>query len=932
MSRILPYSQQDCVRDLKNGLDRNSIIAVAGALNGWTFEQASGAIEKLEQIIAEEAAIVTASPVAAPAATVEPQSTEELDAVDILGDIDRNDILTMQSEAIGFLDAGKSIDETAIELVNSWEGVSKEQMTMIALQAEELRKKMASQVQTVVEIEPVALAAPASTEPIAVLESERSAGEAEKKTETAAQEPALIQPDANGEFPTPVEGAIWMLVTHGIPQTVLCGVDWTNVEEKRRGKAPFLSAWQRPENTLKTVEAIRTAATKYRGCNFGSVFNKDIFAFEADTPPAGVPTARERFEKTGATFTSSLVIESSEARGHRYYKWVAGVENIAQSIEATKYGDYSIRVDGEQCVSPGSVHPRTRKQYRVISSGVVNAPSTREIAFWNSERVTNKTLSNTPTGERRLLKHGQMHGAYVAEAGRLWNRGHRAEDVVEMTVRWTVDNSEDSVDENKVRKEALNVTQIYKRGQAPEAASLVLAQAASDESAVPIVDDPSENDSRFEMAGETFDTKVYEDAAKRFIPYPDPGEDDLISKLAKKLVAGTPIPLAYVREPLKAMVLHAVDGKIIHPAHRKLTLRGNYFSLGESESSKTTGLQYALDAGNIVLATSGIHPQDLFRYKSEQTFIRSFTPEGTIKRDAHGTVKSGRSGHSSQFLYIKEGNLVANCSEYFGAVFSRLTDLYDQTQAATESMTNGDFEAGTVKASTIMCFTPTDYAKTFSGKGTIGGGGLNRWGLVSPPEDHSYDDRDWAPLSETEIQEAINALSHKVFELTQGNPVVLTEDEGAAKVRLETKAILKKAGKAGKRLLEYFMREQIAQAVTATDGRLVMTTKQARYAQQWAEAQVECRVHCWPSDSNNQIEAMEHAIRKAVYTHFVSDTRLRDVCNFYREGSGGWFVFNAARSNAISSGAIKWTGRTRKGARSYCPGSCAVHPPVTEDK
>jgi Bifunctional DNA primase/polymerase, N-terminal len=286
----------------------------------------------------------------------------------------------------------------------------------------------------------------------------------------------VVQADANGEFPTPADGAIWMLVTHGVPQTVLCGVDWLNVEEKKRGKAPFLPAWQRPEHLLKTPEAIREAATKYQGCNFGSVFNKDVFAFEADTPPEGVPTIRERFEGIGGMFTSPLMIGSSEGRGHRYYKWVEGVENIAQSGDATKHGDFSLRVSGEQCVSAGSIHPRTRKQYTVVSSGELTAPSAQEIAFWNSERLEKKSPLTTSTGERRLLKHGQLHGAYIAEAGRLWNRGYDVNDVVEMTVRWIVANSEDSVDEAKVRKEALNVTQIYNRGEAPETAQLVLNQ------------------------------------------------------------------------------------------------------------------------------------------------------------------------------------------------------------------------------------------------------------------------------------------------------------------------------------------------------------------------------------------------------------------------------------------------------------------------
>jgi hypothetical protein len=657
----------------------------------------------------------------------------------------------------------------------------------------------------------------------------------------------------------------------------------------------------------------------------------------------GAISLREKYEReTGKTFPKTLLVRSSVvdggnggtiSKGHWYFLQTPRTLALKGNIPESKTGGlFSLRVHHQYVATIGSVHPKTGKPYEIAEDFPV-APISDDLLDWLlTQIVEEKAAPVTATGERVLIPHGQLHGAYIAEAGRLWQRGYSAEDVVEMTIKWTHENGQPPINDSKVRKEALDVIARYPRGTNTDLALTQPAQTAAETPAIPIVDDPSDNDSRFEMTGETFNTKVYEDISRRFTPYPDPGEGDLVSRLSKKLVTGTPIPLAYVREPLKAIVLHAIDGKVIHPAHRKLTMRGNYFSLGESESNKTTGLEYALNAGNLILTTSGIHPQDLFRYKSEQTFIRSFTPEGTIKRDAQGNIKSGRAGNPSQFLYIKEGNLVANCSDYFGAVFSRLTDLYDQTQASTESMTNGDFEAGTVKASTVMCFTPTDHAGTFSGKGTIGGGGLNRWGLVNPPEDHSYDDKDWEPLSDTEIQEAINPLIHKVFELHQGNPIVLVEEAGAAKIRLETKAMLKKAGRAGKRLLEYFMREQVAQAAVAVDGRLVMTTEQARYAKQWVEAQVECRLNCWPSDANNQIEAMEHAIRKAVNRHFVSEKVLKDVCHLYREGSGGWFAFNAARNNMVQSEAIKPTGKTRKGTRAYCPGSCTIHPTNKEDE
>ncbi len=660
----------------------------------------------------------------------------------------------------------------------------------------------------------------------------------------------------------------------------------------------------------------------------------------------GAVSLREKYEReTGKKFPETLLVRSSVigdgnggtiAKGHWYFLQTPRTLALKGNIPESKTGGlFSLRVHHQYVCSIGSVHPTTGKLYEIAEDSPVQ-PMTDDLLDWLlTQIVEEKTAPVSATGERALIQHGQIHPALISQVNKMMNAGVFGQPLIDSALQWTEESCQGPIDRAKVVKETKDCEARYgEEIKQKKGGDILLTQAppTSEEPVTPVVDDPSDNDLRFEMTGETFDTKVYEDISRRFVPYPDPGEGDLVSRLSKKLVTGTPIPLAYVREPLKAIVLHAIDGKVIHPAHRKLTMRGNYFSLGESESNKTTGLEYALNAGNLILTTSSIHPQDLFRYKSEQTFIRSFTPEGTIKRNKDGTVKSGRTGNPSQFLYIKEGNLVANCSDYFGAVFARLTDLYDQTQAATESMTNGDFEAGTVKASTVMCFTPTDHAGTFSGKGTIGGGGLNRWGMCSPPEDHSYDEKDWEPLSDGEIQAAINPLVHKIFELNQGNPIVLVEEAGAGKIRLETKAMLKKAGKAGKRLLEYFMREQVAQAAVAADGRMVMTTEQARYAKRWVEAQVECRLNCWPSDSNNQIEAMEHAIRKAVNRHFVSEKVLKDVCHLYREGSGGWFAFNAARNNMVQSEVIKPTGKTRKGTRAYCPGSCTIHPTNKEDE
>jgi hypothetical protein len=188
----------------------------------------------------------------------------------------------------------------------------------------------------------------------------------------------IPQPNTNGEFPSPADGAIWMATTYGIPQTPL------------KGKAPFLQNW--PVKASTDPSQIRAWAAEYPGCNFGSVaVAGKHFIFEADSV-----AVRKRFKNQGHDFTSSLIIESSPGKGHRYYLSAPGVENIGQN----KGEDFSIRANGEQCVSPGSVHPVTGRQYRVaVQNGSLAQPTPEEIVFWNGERVEGKSPAPVSTDE-----------------------------------------------------------------------------------------------------------------------------------------------------------------------------------------------------------------------------------------------------------------------------------------------------------------------------------------------------------------------------------------------------------------------------------------------------------------------------------------------------------------------------------------------------
>ena len=223
----------------------------------------------------------------------------------------------------------------------------------------------------------------------------------------AAMQPATPQPDVSGEFTTPLDGALFM-ASLGIPQTPL------------RGKAPFLAEWQKKASI--DSEQLRAWYREFK-CNFGSVaLPGGFFIFEADAPANGAPSARQRFEQRGGQFTSRLMVASRPdgSRGHRYYKWVEGIENIGQN--ATIHGDFSVRAHAEQCVSPGSIHPDTGKQYRVVLPfAAPGLPTAQEIAFWFSEKKAKeekKGPSHVPENEEKIPE-GQRNTFIASQLGKI---------------------------------------------------------------------------------------------------------------------------------------------------------------------------------------------------------------------------------------------------------------------------------------------------------------------------------------------------------------------------------------------------------------------------------------------------------------------------------------------------------------------------------
>ncbi len=284
----------------------------------------------------------------------------------------------------------------------------------------------------------------------AIMEAKHKVGALAPVVDPESLASPIVQPDTNGEFPTPVDGALWM-GSIGIPQTPL----------QKGTKKPFLPAWE--QNATLDPEQIRAWAAEYPGCNFGSVAKSGAhFVFEADSP-----NVKKRFEATGGVFSSGLIIQSRDGRGHRWYLYADGVKNISQAY--TEHGDFSLRADDQQCVSPGSIHPDTKKQYRVVAAGAPAVPTVQEVAFWNSERVEKKSAQHAadiPRDEKGLIQNGdgRVHGFMLHHAGRFRQLGLKGEAIKAALYDLVAKNCAGPIDWKKVDAMAHSICK-YQEGQ-----------------------------------------------------------------------------------------------------------------------------------------------------------------------------------------------------------------------------------------------------------------------------------------------------------------------------------------------------------------------------------------------------------------------------------------------------------------------------------
>ena len=288
----------------------------------------------------------------------------------------------------------------------------------------------------------------------------------------------------------------------------------------------------------------------------------------------GATNLREKYEReTGKPFPKTLLVRSSVipntgvSKGHWYFHQTPKTMALPGNIPESKTGGvFSLRVHNQYVTSIGSLHPDTGQPYTIVEDYPV-APMPDDLLDWLLKQVVEEKSAANGDTERRLLTYGQLHGAYVAEAGRLLRSGHHPDKIPELVLDWLHDNVAEGVviDEKKVLKETKDVAERYERGEAPETNRVVLS------STVPVT--------------ASSDTAVIEENSDPIPPFDPSVVNGVYKKFVDVATKGTTMAPQFVYAIAKTIVGARMAGKV---KFENLDVEPRFYTalIGETGSGK----------------------------------------------------------------------------------------------------------------------------------------------------------------------------------------------------------------------------------------------------------------------------------------------------------------------------------------------------------
>lgn len=190
-----------------------------------------------------------------------------------------------------------------------------------------------------------------------------------------------------------------------------------------RGKVPFLERW--PEKASTDVDTIHGWFHEFPNSNVGIVTGgkSGIFVLDVDGD-TGEASLRD-LETINGKLPPTYEVETSRGR-HLYFQQPTGTRTKSSASGPEIGFKLDVRGDGGQVVAPPSIHPETKKQYKVLRNiDPARAPQ------WLFDLVTltrQRSLNDNQIPEK--IRSGNRNVEMTRIAGKLRRIGFQAEEML----------------------------------------------------------------------------------------------------------------------------------------------------------------------------------------------------------------------------------------------------------------------------------------------------------------------------------------------------------------------------------------------------------------------------------------------------------------------------------------------------------------------
>jgi len=192
----------------------------------------------------------------------------------------------------------------------------------------------------------------------------------------------------------------------------------------RPGKVPIIAEW--PVNASTDFDTIHDWFREYPFANVGIATGEKSGIFVLDVDGEQGEASLIDLETTFGKLPQTYEVETSRGR-HLYFAQPLGVRTKSSASETEIGLKLDVRGDGGQVVAPPSIHPETKKQYKV-KRDVAPAPAPKWLLDLVNAARQNRRLTDNLIPDK--VKKGSRNAEMTRIAGKLRRQGSTAAEML----------------------------------------------------------------------------------------------------------------------------------------------------------------------------------------------------------------------------------------------------------------------------------------------------------------------------------------------------------------------------------------------------------------------------------------------------------------------------------------------------------------------